>query len=92
MTVDTQGCVWSARWDGAALYRYTPEGVEERRIHFPARKVSSVIFGGDDLSDLYVTTALGGGTKNEEGAGAGALFRLQTNLRGLPEFFSRFLL
>lgn len=89
MTVDAKGYVWSARWDGAALYRYTPEGIEERRIDFPARKVSSVIFGGEDLSDLYVTTALDGGTKAKEGAGAGALFRVRTNLRGLPEFFSR---
>ena len=89
MTVDSQGYVWSARWDDSALYRYTPDGLEERRIAFPARKVSSVIFGGDDLNDLYVTTALMDGTKGEEGAGAGALFRLRLGIRGLPEFFSR---
>jgi sugar lactone lactonase YvrE len=89
MTVDIQGYVWSARWDDSALYRYTPDGLEERRIAFPARKVSSVIFGGDDLNDLYVTTALMDGTKGEEGAGAGALFRLRLGIRGLPEFFSR---
>ena len=89
MTVDAEGYVWSARWDGSALYRYTPDGREERRIEFPARKISSVAFGGDDLSDLYVTTALTDGTKAEEGAGAGALFRLRPGIRGLPEFFSR---
>ena len=89
MTVDTQGYVWSARWDDSALYRYAPDGVEERRIEFPARKVSSVAFGGDDLSDLYVTTALTDGTKAGEGVGAGGLFRLRLGIRGLPEFFSR---
>jgi sugar lactone lactonase YvrE len=89
MTVDAEGYVWSARWDDSALYRYTPDGVEERRIEFPARKVSSVTFGGDDLSDLYITTALMDGTKGEEGGGAGALFRLQPGIRGLPEFMSR---
>lgn len=89
MTVDEQGYVWSARWDDSALYRYTPDGLEERRIEFPARKVSSVTFGGDDLGDLYVTTALLDGTKAEEGEGAGALFRLRMGIRGLPEFFSR---
>jgi D-xylonolactonase len=89
MTVDSHGYVWSARWDGAALYRYTPDGIEERHIGFPAKKVSSVIFGGDDLSDIYVTTALTGNTKTEEGMGAGALFRLRSEIRGLPEFFSR---
>lgn len=88
MTVDAQGFVWSARWDGSALYRYTPKGTEERRIQFPAKKVSSVIFGGDDLTDMYVTTA-GGDNKAEEGKGAGALFRLNVGIAGRPEFFSR---
>ena len=44
---------------------------------------------GDDLSDLYITTALTDRTKAEEGEGAGALFRLRLGIRGLPEFFSR---
>ncbi len=89
MTVDAEGCVWSARWDGSALVRYTPDGREERRIAFPAKKVSSVTFGGDDLTDMYVTTALAGGSAAQEGAGAGALFRLRLGIRGMPEFYSR---
>jgi D-xylonolactonase len=88
MTVDAEGYVWSARWDGSHLFRYTPDGIEERRIRFPAKKVSSVIFGGDDLTDIYVTTA-GGHKKAEEGHGAGALFHLNLGIRGMPEFFSR---
>ena len=88
MTVDAEGAVWSARWDGGCLVRYTPQGVEERRITFPAKKVSSVIFGGDDYTDMYVTTA-GGDDKAEEGPGAGALFRLRLGVRGVPEVRSR---
>ena len=88
MTVDAQGYVWSARWDGSALYRYTPKGMEERRIQFPVKKVSSVIFGGDDLKDMYVTTA-GGENKAKEGKRAGALFRLNLGIAGKPEFFSK---
>jgi D-xylono/L-arabinono-1,4-lactonase len=89
MTLDSQGYIWSARWDGSAVFRYTPDGVEERCIKFPAKKVSSVAFGGNDLSDLYITTALTDGLRVNEGAGAGALFRLQAGVCGLPEFFSR---
>lgn len=88
MTVDAEGFVWSARWDGSSLYRYTPRGVEELRVRFPAKKVSSVTFGGDDLTDIYVTTA-GGQNKAEEGPGAGGLFRLRLGIKGLPEFLSR---
>ncbi|MEP7199898.1 MAG: SMP-30/gluconolactonase/LRE family protein [Chloroflexota bacterium] len=88
MTVDAEGYVWSARWGGSQLVRYAPDGTIERRIAFPAKKVSSVTFGGDDLTDMYVTTACQG-PRSEEGAGAGALFRLKVGVRGVPEFFSR---
>jgi D-xylono/L-arabinono-1,4-lactonase len=88
MTVDAEGCVWGARWDGGCLVRYSPEGKELLRIAFPARKVSSVVFGGPDYTDMYVTTA-GGNKKETEGAGAGALFRLNLGIRGVPEFYSR---
>lgn len=88
MTVDAEGYVWSARWDGWCLVRYAPDGREVQRIHFPAKQVSSVIFGGPDYTDMYVTTA-GGDNKSENGPGAGALFRLRLGIHGLPEYPSR---
>jgi D-xylonolactonase len=88
MTVDSQGYIWSARWDGSAIVRYTPQGNEERRILIPAKKASSVIFGGEGYTDLYVTSA-GGENKEVEGTAAGALFRLRPGVSGVPEFFSR---
>ena len=83
MTVDAEGYVWSARWDGSALIRYAPTGVEDRRIHFPIAKVSSATFGGEGYSDIYVTTA-GGNDKAAEGEQAGALFRVTPGVRGVP--------
>ncbi len=88
MTVDAEGFIWSARWDGGCLVRYAPDGTEVRRIAFPAKKVSSVIFGGPDYTDMYVTTA-GGDKKETDGPGAGALFRLRLGIRGVPDFRSR---
>ncbi len=88
MTVDAEGCVWSARWDGGCLVRLTPDGTEERRIEFPAPKVSCATFGGDDYADIYVTTA-GGNRKERDGQGAGALYRVNVGIRGVPEFRSR---
>jgi D-xylono/L-arabinono-1,4-lactonase len=88
MTVDTEGYVWSARWDGHALYRYSPNGEIDRKFEFPAKKVSSVTFAGEDYRDIYVTTA-GGENKPEEGEGAGALFRIRPGYTGRPEFLSR---
>jgi D-xylonolactonase len=88
MTVDAGGDVWSARWDGSVLVRYSPAGAERQRIPFPARKVSSVAFGGPDYADAYVTTA-GGQDRPHEGPGAGALFRVRLGVSGGPEFRSR---
>jgi D-xylonolactonase len=88
MTVDAEGYVWSAHWDGSCLMRFAPDGKEERRIQFPAKKVSSVIFGGPDYTDLYVTTA-GGDQKNTDGPLAGSLFHLNLGIRGVAENYSR---
>lgn len=88
MTVDADGNVWSARWDGYRLTQYAPDGSELQRIMFPAKKVSSVVFGGPDYRDMYVTTA-GGNNKAENGASAGALYRLRLGVQGVPEFPSK---
>jgi sugar lactone lactonase YvrE len=88
MTVDAEGYVWSARWDGSCLVRFAPDGKEDRRIQFPVKKVSSVVFGGRDYTDMYVTTA-GGDKKDTDGTGAGALFRVRLGIQGVAEFPSR---
>ncbi len=88
MTVDADGFVWSARWDGSCLIRYTPDGQEERRVEFPTKKISCVTFGGPDYTDMYVTTA-GGQDRAENGATAGALYHLNLGIKGVPEFRSK---
>jgi len=88
LTVDADGYLWSARWDGAMLVRYTPGGEVDLTIPFAARKVSSVTFGGPSYSEIYVTTA-GGDNKVREGSGAGALYRVQLGIKGKAEFYSR---
>ncbi len=87
-TLDADGRLWSALWDGSCVAQLDGSGRIEKRVHVPVPKTSSVAFGGEDLSDMYITTA-GGDRKQEEGPLAGALFRLRTEARGLPEFLSR---
>ena len=88
MTVDAEGYVWSARWDGGHVFRFSPEGQEVMRVAVPAKKVSCVTFGGPDYTDMYVTTA-GGNAKDTDGEGAGALYRVNLGIRGVPEYLSR---
>ena len=89
MAVDAEGTIWSARWDGHALYRYGADGQSLGKVPFPVRKVSSVTFAGDDYTTAYVTTAGGGNRGDAEGATAGSLYRVNLGVRGRPPFRSR---
>ncbi|MEJ8815273.1 SMP-30/gluconolactonase/LRE family protein [Variovorax ureilyticus] len=94
-TVDAEGCIWNAQVISGDLVRYTPDGKVERRIGMPVRNVTSVMFGGDDLDEIYVTS-MGRVThpkthehfaaESKPQFGAGALFRIKgLGIRGLPE-------
>jgi D-xylonolactonase len=93
LTVDREGFVWSAQWYGAQVVRYDPEGKVERRIALPVRQVSSVAFGGDDLADLYITTAgepwpsalAPPGYDFAAPDAGGALYRVRLDVRGRLE-------
>jgi D-xylonolactonase len=88
MTVDEEGCIWSARFGGGAVVRYDPQGRELQRLRVPASRVTSVIFGGPEMDQLFVTTA-GGAEREGKDAVDGALFRARPGVRGQVEFRSR---
>ncbi len=60
--IDSEGCLWNARWDGAAIFRITPDGRVDEMINIPVSRVTDCTFGGSDLRTLYVTTARYGAT------------------------------
>lgn len=87
LAVDSEGFVWSARWGGWKITRYDPDGKVESEVRLPVAQVSSCAFGGPALTELYITTAWSGLRAEARRAQpmAGDLFRLQTDVRGLPE-------
>ncbi len=88
MTIDADGRVWSALWDGGRIVRLAENGAIEDEVKLPTKKISSLSFGGKDYSEIYITSA-GGDSKSENGAAAGGLFRVLGKGKGRPEFLSR---
>jgi len=93
LTVDSAGFIWSAQWFGAQVVRYDPEGKVERRIKIPVAQISSVAFGGQDLTDLYVTSAADYAPSplepigfNRQAPMGGSLYRIQLDIQGRLEY------
>jgi sugar lactone lactonase YvrE len=87
LTVDSEGFIWSARWDGWKITRYDPDGKLEREIEVSAQRPTSCTFGGPDLDELYVTSASVGmdWMDRVKQPAAGNLFRIRVDVKGLPE-------
>ncbi|MGH9106838.1 MAG: SMP-30/gluconolactonase/LRE family protein [Acidimicrobiales bacterium] len=87
MAIDAEGCLWVACWGGARVERLDPrDGRRLGQVLLPTSQVTSVAFGGPELSDLYVTTARSrlDGAQLAEQPHAGDLFVAQPGVAGLP--------
>jgi sugar lactone lactonase YvrE len=86
LVIDERGNLWSALWNGWCIVCFDPTGREVERIQLPVQRPTSLAFGGDDLTDLYVTTASVGLSQAEirQGFHAGDLFRIASAVRGMP--------
>ena len=86
ITIDADGCIWVAIWGGGVVRRYTPSGELERELPLPVSRVTSVAFGGENYTDLYVTTARVG-LSHEQLAQeplAGSCFVCTPGVKGVP--------
>ena len=83
MAIDENGHLWVAFCHGACVICYDPStGSEVQRVDLPCLETTAVAFGGEDLSDLYVTT---GKHKSEVEEHAGRLFVIKgLGVKGLP--------
>lgn len=86
LTVDADGGVWCAIWDGWRVDRYLPNGKLDFSVPMPVPRPTSVAFGGADLSTLYITSArvrLPASTLAEAPL-SGGLFSCRPGQKGLP--------
>lgn len=87
MTIDAEGMLWVAHWNGFAIRRWNPiTGDQIGVIKVPAPQVTSVTFGGKNLDELFITTAWTGMSREalEAYPLSGDLFHIKLDVRGLP--------
>lgn len=90
MTLDSEGNVWIALWGGSAVGCWNPQtGELLRTVDVPAKNVTSVAFGDDDLGTLYITTARTGTSdeEHEKFPHAGGVFKTRPGVKGVEAFF-----
>jgi sugar lactone lactonase YvrE len=86
-TVDAEGYLWNAEFNGKRIVRYAPDGRVDRVIEMPASNPTCCGFGGKNLDILFVTTSSGGYTPERRAAEphAGGLLMLDVGVRGIAE-------
>ena len=85
--VDSEGCYWSARYDGWRIVRHAPDGRELFVLRTPVQNPTMCTFAGDDLSTLVFTSARGSLTaaELERQPWAGSVFAVDVGVRGCRE-------
>lgn len=87
LTVDSEGGLWVAMWEGFSVLRYDSKGKKVAEIPMPVAKPTSCAFGGHALSSLYITSARVGLDAEHLAARplSGGLFVVDTDTRGQTE-------
>ncbi len=90
MTIDGEGMLWIAHWDGWQISRWNPDtGKKIKKIPLPVSRVTSCCFGGENFEDLYITSAKIGLNSDQLKSQplAGSLFVIKNiGVKGVPAF------
>ena len=83
LTVDSEGGVWVAFWEGSAIRRFDGDnGSLTKEVLFSTPRITSCAFGGSSLGQLFVTSARDDNPENEN-AEAGMTFVVEPEVNGL---------
>lgn len=90
MTIDAEGMLWIALWNGDCVSRWNPNtGELLQTIEVPAHNISSCAFGGENLDTLYLTSARLDTNEEELKAKpqSGGLFKVVPGVKGVKSYF-----
>lgn len=86
LTVDRDGFLWLALYDGGRILRLRPDGEIDKTIELPVKRPTSCIFGGNNEETLFITTCSRDlHEKQTLPPPAGDIFSLKLDVGGLPE-------
>jgi sugar lactone lactonase YvrE len=90
MTIDNEGMLWIALWDGWQVSRWDPNsGKKLSSIPVPAARVTSCVFGGENFDELFITTARVGLDEKQlaDQPSAGGVFSIKPGYKGKQSCF-----
>jgi len=84
MTLDKNQNLWVAHFHGACISVFNKKGKRIHKIPLPAKNITNCTFGGDNNSELFVTSATKSMNKRDlqKYRLSGALFSVKTNMKG----------
>ena len=87
LTVDAEGFVWNAHYNGWRITRYAPDGTVDRVIRMPIQHVTSLTFGGPGCDTLFTTSASLRLSEEQRLLQplAGDVFAIETAVQGISE-------
>jgi sugar lactone lactonase YvrE len=89
LCMDAAGHVWAALWGASKAVCFDPAtGAVLHEVHVPVPQVSSVCFGGEDMTTLFITTSRLELEETQLAAypASGGLFAARTVIRGAEMF------
>jgi sugar lactone lactonase YvrE len=86
LAVDAEGGLFVAAVKSGEVVRFKPDGTIDFRLKVPATFVTSVTFGGPDLTELYIVTS----DNSDDPSKKGSIFRTRSEIPGLAVPKARF--
>jgi len=79
-TIDSNGFLWNAEWNGGQVVQYDREGKKINKIKVPMKKPTCVAFGGSNMNKLFITSAKD--KTNSEDDISGKTICVETQIKG----------
>jgi sugar lactone lactonase YvrE len=90
LTIDSEGFLWLALWDGWQVRRYSPTGRLDTVIEMSVARPTCCALGGPNLKDLFITTAKPDGSDRRAAQPlAGTVFHVPVDVPGMPSLRCR---